>query len=138
MSRVSRVNQNFSACQENQKNQRLSYEESLTICLKPVNCFTAIKEELVCVVCENCVWMPRRCSSCRVYVCSNCIYPMNTNNNNKCPCCKEKFQSKPIHKSVWNYLSQLKFSCSDCKNTFNFNDALNHMKYCRNFLLKVL
>ncbi len=127
----------FKACHEHEP-KKLLYEDSLTICLKPENCLSQLREDLICSVCKNCVWRPTRCDFCRVYVCKRCIDPLNKNKFNKCPCCKEKFEPRVIHKTVTDYLAQLTFTCPDCNVQFNFKDALEHMKYCLKYLLKNL
>lgn len=50
-----------------------SYESKLIITLEPSNCDSPIRPDLICKMCEGCVWNPKRCANCGKYFCQPCI-----------------------------------------------------------------
>ena len=136
MSSQCRCHPIFQDCHKHQK-QKLSYEASLIVYLKPENASTPIKQELICKICKGCVWGPKRCANCGAHACQQCLEPF-VKQFNACPSCAVSYDPRTVHKSVSETLKKLHFTCSECNTQFDYKDALEHMKFCIKYLLKAV
>ena len=119
---------------QNSSKQKPSYESSLVVYLKPESASKPLKSELICKLCEGCVWKPLRCSKCSAYACQQCLEPF-VSSFNACPSCAAIFEARLVPKSVPEFLRQLKFNCADCDTQFDYDKALDHIKLCVKHLI---
>jgi tetratricopeptide (TPR) repeat protein len=90
-----------------------------------------IAEEYNCIICLNIPIKPRKCSECEKVICFSCYQKLSLQNN-QCPNCKLKLNTKEFGKLENNVINALSIKCinNECNSYMNYQGIVEHIVTC--------
>jgi tetratricopeptide (TPR) repeat protein len=91
-----------------------------------------IAEEYNCIICLNIPINPRKCGECEKVICFSCYQKLSLQNN-QCPYCKLKLNTKEFGKLENNVINALSIKCinNECNTYTSYQSIVEHIVTCK-------
>ena len=98
----------------------------------------SLSDFITCEICLNILLNPICCKNCKKKYCKNCIKSyfknQNNNNQNRCPNCRQNFESSEIDQTTKDLFNVIKLKCfyhnNKCKEILIYDNFIKHINSC--------
>jgi len=98
----------------------------------------SLSDFITCEICLNILLNPICCKNCKKKYCKKCIQSyfknQNNNNQNRCPNCRQNFESSEIDQTTKDLFNVIKLKCfyfnNNCKEILIYDNFIKHINSC--------